>query len=562
MKVLLLSLLRMGDILLLLPTLSGLKKRHPHIEIHLVINKQFRKLVPLIPFVDQFHFFDREELQKDIGEYHRPLLSSVDRLDTFIKDLSVNYDQIINVTHTRLSGYLMGLLSSREKVGLTLDVEGQASFGNPWFRYLNDYPQSSEVDSFHFVDVFFSGSGLSGQEREFVLSETKVGKKEAAEVLQGAIDPVLVQVFSNESKKEWANEELVQSLQIFQSRNPQAPLFILGAPFEQEKLETLIDKCRENGVRVLSALCGIEAAYSLIVQARLLLTCDTSIKHLANASDCKVIELSLGSSHFRQTGIYKPGNLILQSKEPCAPCSHTTACPYSAPKCQNSFHPELVAGLMEKMYKEQTFSRTEGIKNLEKAMRESHCEVFLTANSSLGYWMAVPIISGSLEALLSQWINKASVQFQLERHHWDPVSPYGSTTRALLKDLFLHYSNWKPKELTQVLDLLESRSLRTQESFDDLRRSLREQIKQSLRSEDSRQTDWADHLIELQQMATGGAKLWEGGSLFADENPFRKGRALHNRVETFRDFRLIREKVLKSLKQELEGVMDPSVNHV
>ena len=52
------NLLRLGDILMMAPVLRGIKKKYPNAELHLLINKQFSMLEDMLPYVDEFKYFD------------------------------------------------------------------------------------------------------------------------------------------------------------------------------------------------------------------------------------------------------------------------------------------------------------------------------------------------------------------------------------------------------------------------------------------------------------------------------------------------------------------------
>ena len=61
MKLLVVSLLRLGDIIQQKPLLEGLRRQFPQARIHLLINRQFSQVSQLLGnTVDQYIYFDRE----------------------------------------------------------------------------------------------------------------------------------------------------------------------------------------------------------------------------------------------------------------------------------------------------------------------------------------------------------------------------------------------------------------------------------------------------------------------------------------------------------------------
>jgi hypothetical protein len=84
---------------------------------------------------------------------------------------------------------------------------------------------------------------------------------------------------------------------------------------------------------------------SLLEETDLLVTGDTSIKHLASAGTTRVIELIVGSADAYRTGSWKSGDFIVSSREACAPCGHSEACHRTSHACATSISVEALANL-------------------------------------------------------------------------------------------------------------------------------------------------------------------------------------------------------------------------
>lgn len=140
MKILVVSLLRMGDIFQQVPLLKELRKQHPHADIHLLINKQFSGVVPLLKeLVHSFHFFDRESIQKGMGEASYNILWPYMKVSQLIENLRVErFDLIYNFTHTKLSAHLVGLLGVPVK-GISASAGKFHGLDNRWIKYFNDH---------------------------------------------------------------------------------------------------------------------------------------------------------------------------------------------------------------------------------------------------------------------------------------------------------------------------------------------------------------------------------------------------------------------------------------
>ena len=131
MKILVVSLLRLGDVILSTPIIKGLSQKYPNAEIHILMNKQFEGVSGLIPYVSQFHYFDRKLIQDGLVQAERPLFEPYHRLESLLTELDKeNYSEVINLTHNKMSGWLCSLIKGKEKKGLAINPRGQASL---WF---------------------------------------------------------------------------------------------------------------------------------------------------------------------------------------------------------------------------------------------------------------------------------------------------------------------------------------------------------------------------------------------------------------------------------------------
>ena len=173
-----LSLLRLGDIILSVPALAALRAAHRDCEIHLLVNQSFVNIAKLIPSVDHVIGFDREMMQQGLVEADRALFEPFDRLNAFISELNEHkYNSVVNLTQNRFSGYLSSLVNAENHLGLSLNSKGQASFGTLWFRYLNDVVGAGAKSIFHYADLFKYGSAEAPElERAPLLRETPAGR--------------------------------------------------------------------------------------------------------------------------------------------------------------------------------------------------------------------------------------------------------------------------------------------------------------------------------------------------------------------------------------------------
>ncbi|RYZ84203.1 MAG: hypothetical protein EOP04_18450 [Proteobacteria bacterium] len=331
MKILGISLLRLGDLVLQMPLIAGLKQKHPGSEIHMLINKQFSQVEFLFAgIVDKFIYFDREQLQKSCGESEFNIFWGLKNLKTLITELNFeNYDSVYNFTHNRLTAHIAGLVSAREQYGIYSDQGKFHGLNNPWIQFFNSYFGTPEAAGFHYTE-------LLAKALEIPL------KAASSKSIKGAGEKlILLQPLTSDRKKNWqiaGYQKLAKRIFI----ETDYTVRILGAPFERQILSAYFT---ENELLI----CDLEEASRQIKKSALLVTGDTSVKHIAALYEVPILELSLGSSQPLQTGAYSHESVILESKVHCGPCPHSSPCSQVTQICADQMSVEAVFMAAQKM---------------------------------------------------------------------------------------------------------------------------------------------------------------------------------------------------------------------
>jgi ADP-heptose:LPS heptosyltransferase len=503
MKILVVSLLRVGDIIMSAPVIAGLRARYPHSEIHLLVNSQFKGLAPLLnapPFatVDRMIGFDRELMQKGLGSPDVPVFYSFERLVSLVDMLNgEGYDLAINLTHNRLSGWLLSLIEAKNKNGLYFDSQGRASFGSSWFRHLNSQVDAEGRETFHFADFFKFALGFEELPTlSTCLSETEKGRKEAQAVLDrfpNDVDGLLaVQALTSDSKKDWGLDRFADTVTRFAARHPRSGVIILGAPFEKTKLEPLISCLTGRGINAQLAPVGFEAAFSLLKQVRLLLTGDTSIKHLASAAGTPVVEICLGSADPYRTGAYRHGSIIVMSKEACAPCSHSKACHRDRQFCSSRIPVDLISMVASEAFEGRDFQ----LSAIAREYRDE-AEVLRVENSDTMFWSAVPVLEPFSEASVGRWIDLACRKLWLQSQQSRNSLMLGSEGLRLSRFLRILHPKVSEFEWKDLFSQFERQSEQVEGRINGLKTGIR--VLHGCYEDPRRMQDYVKGLISLRE---------------------------------------------------------------
>jgi len=391
MRILAISLLRLGDLILQRPLIEGLKKKDPQSEIHLLINRQFSQVEFLFSgLVDRFIYFDREVFQKSCGENEFNIFWGVQHLKDFVSEVNCNdYDSIYNLTHNRLTAHISGLVQARNRYGIYSKQGGFFGLTNPWIQFFNNYFGRPEAAGFHYTE-------LLAKSLEIPLPAPSIRWRRP-----NGKNLILVQTLTSDPKKNWSLQKYAQ---LVEKLKTQCMVKVLGASFEKE---ILVKYFSEEDLLI----CGFEEAAKNLSEAALLITGDTSVKHLAALYEVPTVELSLGSSQPLQVGAYSNQSVILQTRVGCGPCPHSQPCSQTSHVCGDRLSVECVYEAAHMLM---------GLKRADwEVFAQTHQELnlFKTEIRSLLGWIVQCLSIGQKDKFEEVMQKKMMIVEELDRRH-------------------------------------------------------------------------------------------------------------------------------------------------
>ena len=457
MKILVVNLLRLGDVIATAPAVKAIRARYPDAEIHMLVNSNFEYAARLIGGVDRTLRFDRDRLQASCIEGERPFFEAFDWLQAFVEETGAEgYDLLYNFTHNRLSGWLCGLIPATKKIGLTLDGSGAVSFGSAWFRHLNQQVDFDEAQSFNHTDVFIGAAGGWEQAREVgffdqLLMETESGRAEAAKCL-GDFDGFSVdrraigfQLSTSDEKKEWGDTRFRALAETTLRREPGTVLYVIGAPGERERIENFCRSVEAEPNRVRPAILSLSGIVSFLENIDVLVTGDTSIKHFGSAGSTRIVEIAVGSADAHRTGSWKAGDFVVASRELCAPCGHSEKCHRTSHACAIGIQPEAIAQLVSSILNDETAE----IRRARLASSQTVCNTarFFEVDRSEGPASLIPIDEEGLsDESLALCLERSARRLALE-------SRDGSFDRARFGSEILAVKNFVDRRFRTVTSM-------------------------------------------------------------------------------------------------------------
>lgn len=534
MKILVVQLLRLGDILMSAPIIHGLQKKYPKSEVHVLAFSRFKGAAEVLNKKIHWHWIDRENLQKSLADEDRPFFEASDELAECLASVRRHeFDRVINLTQTIMSGWISSLFGVEDVVGLHYTGQGLPRFGSPWFQYLNDYMAAGKGEVFHYVDLFRYACELDQQPLEWVFQRAPMQFRIASPF-------ILAQVTTSDEKKTYPISLWKKAFSIFHRANKDYSIGVLTSPTEFEPLKQSFSD--QTFVHVVP--CSLSEALSLMDQSELIVTGDTSIKHLACGSQVPVIELSLGSSDPRKTGIYKPGSLILQSRVSCSPCAHASPCSQKVHECALSIEPEAIAVAMS-MKLNKNINPTSALQ-----LFSHEASWFETLMSPTGFWMMRTL--GEENRLgLYRLIEKSTWKFLLQRELSNPLARFGSESLQIHRTLKEHFSL---RDLSEDLDFLESEVRTVDQNIGQLLKTMEYWLEKPL--DDARRLHYVETFRDICEKTSSlgfamNGSLGQAGEANTNIASIERIRRLQIQLDDVFKRTQIKLKLIRSLKNQV-----------
>ncbi|MFL0298196.1 glycosyltransferase family 9 protein [Aquirufa novilacunae] len=323
MRLLFIRFSAIGDIVLASPALRCAKQQIPGVEIHFLTKKSMKAVSEANPYVDRFHYFDKD------------LSATIQELKACKFDYIIDLHKNLRTLRIRLALGVPYLSYNKLSVEKFLLTKFQVN------RMADRHISMRSVDTLAPLGVSYDGKGLD----YFVPSE----------VIQPVFFPegyVALVIGASYATKKLP----LESLKVLCSQIPH-PIVLVGGKEEVADGEAL---ALLDPTRIVNT-CG---AYSLhesaliVSKARLVISHDTGMLYIACAFEKNVIAIWGATSPALQVEPFMPDDLkaqVFQSIVPdltCQPCSNfgTKTCPKGHFSCMKQQDLPEIARQVEQMW--------------------------------------------------------------------------------------------------------------------------------------------------------------------------------------------------------------------
>ncbi|RJR45778.1 MAG: glycosyltransferase family 9 protein [Deltaproteobacteria bacterium] len=393
MDILVINLMRLGDLVQSSPVLRGLRRQYPEARITLAVQDFFQETAELLPGVDRLLPFPTRQLapmadgKSSWPEGYRLVAQWL------ASHLEPRPDLVVNLTPTIMGAILSYLCAAREVRGFTLTGDRRFLTRPGWMNYLMVTSRARLANAFNLVDIFAKGAGLQPDGAGLEVQIPADARDQAGAFLTGlslAPGTSLVGLVPGASQPQrcWPAENFAEVGRKLLNSRP-CHFFILGSRSERPLGEKLAGLMPPGTTTLCAGGTSIAGLTALISRLGLLITNDTGPMHLAAAVKTPVLAFFLAGARVRDTGPVGEGHLALEPRLDCHPCHYPDSC--SLCKCHAAISPEAVAAWALNLLEKRPLAP------VADASRWQGLQVYLSTFDPTGHHAHLPLIRRPLD---------------------------------------------------------------------------------------------------------------------------------------------------------------------
>ncbi len=324
-KFLIIRFSSIGDIVLTSPVVRVLKQQLEGVEIHYITKPQFKSILENNPYIDKVHIL-KESFKETITELKH------EHFDYLI-------DLHRNIRTARVKNKLKIISFSFEKLN--------------WEKWLFVNFKKNKMPNVHIVDRYLNTLKVFDVKNDHKGLDYFIPEKDEVDVSTISKDAVngyvgvVVGAFHN--TKKLTKEKIISICKKIDN-----PILLLGGPDNTEEAEEI--KAAVSGE--IYNTCGkynINQSASLVKQARVILTPDTGLMHIASAFKKKII--SVWGNTVPEFGMYpylphEDSQMMEIKGLKCRPCTKIgfKECPKKHFKCINDLNEDEIVRQLNNMF--------------------------------------------------------------------------------------------------------------------------------------------------------------------------------------------------------------------
>jgi ADP-heptose:LPS heptosyltransferase len=384
--ILVINLMRLGDLIQTTPVLRCLRSQHPDSRVTLIVKDLFQEPARLLPGVDRLLQFPSVNLAMLLDQ-EGGWPEAARRLADWLRESFPRPPElVVNLTPNPLGSVLALATGGRDIRGMAAYRSWELGTRPDWASYALVVSRARQANPFNLVDLFLREGGLAPDGRGLEVTVPPAAKAEAEALCQGLklpADTRLVGLFPGASRPErcWPTALFARTGSML-LKNRACHFFLLGSAKETTLGEAIARAMPPGSTTSLLGRTSPAVLAACLQGLDLLITNDTGPMHLAAAVDTPTLALFLASARVQDTGPVGRGHVIMEPRLDCHPC--LAPCPQ--PRCHQAITPEAVAFWAVKLLNQ------EALLPVDEAQGQDTVRAYLSSTDPQGYHAYLPLI--------------------------------------------------------------------------------------------------------------------------------------------------------------------------
>jgi len=336
-SVLIINLLRYGDIYASAYLVDSIKSKYPNCKISMLVYSEFQAAAKSIKGISTTYAIDRKKILSITGN---KLFSDGMALDAFscvideIKE--AKWETVVNYSNDVTSAYLTAYLSKDKYCGVKYSQANTTQFSSDWAILFNDVLTEFKYSNLHHIDCYHKICNIEGQKNVSAgIIKTNLKHNETSQQAFDSVrkkysknsDPIQlvgIQLFTSDEKKNIPYDTIVELIDKIYASESMVPVLLVSQQKSESQIADSMNALFNNALIIVES--DLVALPSVISNLDAIVTPDTVTKHLADLLGIPTVEVALGSAPFRKQGGYNLNNIVLAPTISCYPCSAKSEC--------------------------------------------------------------------------------------------------------------------------------------------------------------------------------------------------------------------------------------------
>jgi ADP-heptose:LPS heptosyltransferase len=319
-EILLINLKRHGDIFAMGHLIRSLLANNSTAKISLLVFEEFKISAKNLKGISNIYTIDR---QKILTYKKNRIFSDGFALNQFENELRPivqgQWDIVYNYSNDRVSTHITSYLKSRtiKHQGIRFNELCNVEYSNEWAIVFNDIITELKYSPINFVDNYNMIAGTEADNSTFILKTKKEYNESAFRNFKdiretakdGGIKVIGIQLTASHQNKTLNNETLIELIDHLYVSERYFPVLLIAPTERERELVSTINSEFNNSL--ISIEADFLALSSVMMNLDLLITPDTSVKHVADLCKTPTVEISLGESPLFKQAITNEDSVII-----------------------------------------------------------------------------------------------------------------------------------------------------------------------------------------------------------------------------------------------------------